>query len=315
MKLSVVIPVYKVQSTLIRCVESVVCQYIPSMEVILVDDGSPDNCPQICDQLAEEFEQIRVIHKKNGGLSSARNAGIEIARGEYITFVDSDDVVNQGTYIEIMRMLDKHKELDILEYPVFRHYGCKNQDLLKFENKIYNNATDYWLKGHAYAHAYAWNKFYRRNLFDDTKYPEGKIFEDVFILPRLLKNAKCIGTCDKGLYYYCVNMNGITGSARGKEWQMLLDAHIGGLKFLHLPHNDDFLRYYMHIVNIQIQTYEAYTHEISLPKIKIGREIFSYLRANDVPRMSKIKCIILKLTNLKTLCRLISMFNKERVSH
>lgn len=313
MKLSVVIPVYKVQYTLVECVESVLRQNIPSMEIILVDDGSPDECPMICDRLASENECITVIHKKNGGLSSARNAGIEIAKGEYITFVDSDDFLKDGTYQEILAILEEHKEYDILEFPLFKYYNSRRQFILTFDNKTYDNAADYWLKGHAYGHSYAWNKFYKRHLFDEVRYPEGLVFEDVYTLPLLLNKAKCVATCDRGLYYYRANKNGITGQAGGKEWKMLLDANIhafDNIKFT--QHDEDFLRYYMHLVNIQIQVYEAFTHKISLPKIKIGREIFQYLRNKEVPRMFKFKCIIIKITNLKTLCRLISMFQKKR---
>ena len=316
MKLSVIIPVYKVQYTLEQCVESVLRQNIPSMEIILVDDGSPDDCPKICDRFAKEYECITVIHKKNGGLSSARNAGIEIAKGEYITYVDSDDFLEPGTYSEILSILEEHKEYDILEFPLFKFYNSKRQFIFTFENKTYNNPAEYWLNGHAYVHSYAWNKFYKRHLFDEVRYPEGLVFEDVYTLPFILKKAKCIATCNRGLYYYRANTKGITGTASGKEWHMLLNANLNALRMLNLPQgNVEFIHYYMHLVNIQIQVYETYSKEIIVPKIKIGKELIQYLRYKNTPRIFKIKCIILKLTNLKTLCRLISMFNKERVSH
>ena len=102
MKLSVVIPVYRVEATLDRCVESVVGQSFDDIEVILVDDGSPDGCPARCDEWARRDERITVIHKPNGGLSDARNAGIERASGEFITFVDSDDFLDRRTYELVM---------------------------------------------------------------------------------------------------------------------------------------------------------------------------------------------------------------------
>lgn len=98
MLLSVIIPVYRVEHTLQRCVESVLSQGVDDMEVILVDDGSPDNCPVLCDGWAEKDARVKVIHKDNGGLSDARNAGIEMATGDYLTFVDSDDYVEDDTY-------------------------------------------------------------------------------------------------------------------------------------------------------------------------------------------------------------------------
>ena len=89
--ISVIVPIYNVERYLEKCVNSILVQTYSNLEIILVDDGSPDNCPQLCDQLAKKDSRIVVVHKKNGGLSSARNAGIDIARGEYIGFVDSDD--------------------------------------------------------------------------------------------------------------------------------------------------------------------------------------------------------------------------------
>ena len=118
MKLTVIIPVYRVEQTLNRCVESVLRQGIDDMEVILVDDGSPDRCPQMCDEWAKKDCRIRVIHQENGGLSDARNAGINVAKGEYITFVDSDDDVIPDTYRLLLQKLAEHPEYDIIEYPV-----------------------------------------------------------------------------------------------------------------------------------------------------------------------------------------------------
>ena len=117
-KLSVVIPVYNVESTLKQCVDSVLRQNYEYMEVILVDDGSPDGCPQICDTYAQNHPQVKAIHQANGGLSAARNAGIGIAQGEYITFVDSDDWLQEGTYSTLMGILDSHPDLDLIEFPI-----------------------------------------------------------------------------------------------------------------------------------------------------------------------------------------------------
>ena len=97
-KTSVIVPIYKVEEYLHRCIDSIINQTYTNLEIILVDDGSPDNCPMICDEYAKKDSRIRVIHKKNGGLSDARNAGLEIATGEYIGFVDSDDWIHKDMY-------------------------------------------------------------------------------------------------------------------------------------------------------------------------------------------------------------------------
>ena len=172
MKLTVVIPVYRVEATLDRCVESVLIQDIDDMEVILVDDGSPDSCPKMCDEWAEKDSRISVIHKENGGLSEARNAALDIAKGDYVTFVDSDDWLDEGTYKAILNLMDDN---DIVEYPVAHR--------LSLSDRSYENMDDYWLTEQAYTHTFAWNKVYRRTLFNGIRYPKRKVFEDVYTLP------------------------------------------------------------------------------------------------------------------------------------
>ena len=206
MKLSVIVPVYRVEATLDRCVESIIGQTFSDLEVILVDDGSPDNCPAMCDEWAEKDGRIRVIHKQNGGLSDARNAGIGIARGEHLTFVDSDDFLATDTYEKVLPL---SKDADIVEFPVYRFYGSSSQAVAGFGDHIYHDMEEYWLKGRAYEHTYAWNKIYRRQLFSDVRYPVGRVFEDIHTLPLLLMQAKSVVTTSKGLYYYCANNQGL----------------------------------------------------------------------------------------------------------
>ena len=155
MKLSIIIPVYNVETTLNKCIESVVNQDFSNYELILVDDGSPDRCPQICDRWALKSEKISVIHKKNGGLSDARNAGIDVARGKYITFIDSDDYIGEHTFAPVMDYIARNPEVDILEYPAQLFYGSPNHHELAFpEETVYNNMEAYWFQGRAYQHTY-----------------------------------------------------------------------------------------------------------------------------------------------------------------
>lgn len=184
MLLSVIIPVYRVEHTLQRCVESVLSQGVDNMEVILVDDGSPDNCPVLCDGWAEKDARVKVIHKDNGGLSDARNAGIEMATGDYLSFVDSDDYVEDDTYPALLQIMAEHPDYDLLEYPIVNR--------LSLEDRTYQQTQEYWLDTKAYLHTYAWNKIYRRHLFDDIRFPVGKIFEDVYTFPQLLRAATTI---------------------------------------------------------------------------------------------------------------------------
>ena len=291
MKLSIVIPVYRVENTLDRCVESVLNQKYDNMEVILVDDGSPDRCPQMCDEWAKHDQRISVIHKENGGLSDARNAGIKVSTGDYITFVDSDDYLETGTYPALMQLIATHPEYDILEYP------CTTYPLT---DHTYTDMNDYWLKGKAYRHTYAWNKIYRRQLFRDVRFPVGKVFEDVYTLPKILALCKTVATTDKGFYHYVANTNGITRTAGGKELQMLLEAHIDVLR-KEFPKADD--NYYMHVVNIQMDVFERTGLPPALPYYNVSAS-----SVRDVKQ--KIKSIILNTLGINTLCHINKLVHK-----
>ena len=164
-KLSVIVPIYKVEDTLDRCIESIVAQRCSGMEIILVDDGSPDRCPAMCDEWALRDRRIRVIHKENGGLSDARNAGIDAAQGEFLTFVDSDDYLSPHTYQPLIGFLEAHEGVDFVEFPVQEHEGSGKQHLLTFEETVYTDIRHYWHQTEGWRHTYAWNKIYRRQLF------------------------------------------------------------------------------------------------------------------------------------------------------
>lgn len=283
MKLSVIIPVYRVEATLERCVKSVLAQHVDEMEVILVDDGSPDNCSQMCDEWAKKDPRVKAIHKENGGLSDARNAGIDIAVGDYITFVDSDDYIAEDTY---PTLLSKMSDVDLLEYAIAGR--------LSLTEHVYDNADEYWLTTKAYTHTYAWNKIYRRSLFSNVRYPKGKVFEDVFTLPPLLRQCSRIATTNQGFYHYCYNPKGITACADGQQLAMLLEAHlVSGM-----PMDDE---YYMHLLNIQIDVWEQTGNDIRLPYRKVST------RGLNISK--KAKAIIQNLMGIKTLCRTIRILH------
>ena len=246
MKLSIIIPVYRTEATLDRCLKSITRQSFRDLEIILVDDGSPDRCPQLCDQWAQRDSRIIVIHRENGGLSAARNTGIERAQGDFITFVDSDDYMGEGTLEQLMPIAEG---CDLLEYPIWQYYGSKRQKYLKLEQRSYTSGNEYWTATSAYLHTYACNKIFRSWLFDNLRFPEGKVFEDVYILPRLLQLSPRIMTTNRGTYYYCDNTQGITATATGNELRMLLEAYLTA----DMPMDD---QYYLHLLNIQMDVCE-----------------------------------------------------------
>lgn len=285
MKLSVVIPVYNVENTLIRCLDSVLTQSYPDYEIILVDDGSTDQSTEICKDYERRNPCIHFIRQSNKGLSDARNTGIEAAQGKYITFIDSDDYIAQDTLKRLMEKLDKHPEYDILEYPLFFHYGHFDARILNFSAHYYTSFKEYWLKGKAYMHAYACNKIYKISLFQCIRYPLGRKFEDIYILPKLCKVAQNIATTSEGLYYYCWNEKGITANADGNDLTQLLDVH---LRLLPEYHDKD---YYLHILNIQMDVYELTGQKPLIP-------VYHYYQ--------HLKLILLNILGINTLCK----FNK-----
>ena len=288
-KLSVIIPVYRTERTLERCVKSILQQSYHDLEVILVDDGSPDNCPQLCDEWARRDSRIRVVHKPNGGLSDARNAGIDAATGDCLTFVDADDFLAPDTYAQVM---PKAAGSDIVEFPIYWHYTGKDERLMRFQPADYDDMGRYWLEGEAYTHTYACNKVFRRALFGDVRFPKGRVFEDAATLPLLLEHARRVSTVDAGLYYYVANPAGITAQATGQELTMLLEHHLAVI-----PRWCD-ARYYLHVLNIQMDVCELTNAEPRLPAFSVSP------LARRLSLKQRLKATILNLLGIKRICKL-----------
>ena len=225
MLLTVIIPVYKTEQTLNRCIESVISQDVSDgMEIILVDDGSPDNCPILCDEWAKGDERIRVIHQKNQGLGAARNAGIALANGKYITFVDSDDYLAADTYPKLIQRFEEHPEIDVLEYEFCQEKGTSEH--FCFQDIVYPDARQYWLQTRAWWHSYAWNKIYRRTLFDKVRYADNLFCEDMLLLVQLLERNPVVATAHLGTYIYIWNEEGLTANVTAEKTRQLLETLI-----------------------------------------------------------------------------------------
>lgn len=210
--ISIIVPVYNVEEYLDRCVESILKQTFTDFELILVDDGSPDNCPQMCDEWAKKDNRIKVIHKSNGGLSEARNAGIEIVNTEWIMFVDSDDEVKIDalkTLLDIV--IDNQCDIGCCSFGVIEnneYFDNKNS----LEINIYTNKDAMnWYSHSKYGYT-AWNKIYKTTLFDSIRYPKGRIYEDVATTYKLIDKSKSICFIDKDLFYYRLRDKSISHS-------------------------------------------------------------------------------------------------------
>lgn len=320
MRLSIIVPVYKVRRYLQRCIESILQQTYTDYELILVDDGSPDGCGSVCDRFAQECDKVKVIHKKNGGLSSARNAGIAVARGEYLTFVDADDTIASGTFYYNMRILQSNPDIDILEYPVTKNYESPQSEVLSFNpQKVCGNEIfPDWIKRKGYEHSFSCNKIYRADLFNFIRFPEGEVFEDTYITPMLYESAYNVFYSDCGFYYYYKNEGSITSSYSFKSQFFLFRNTVS----LYEKVNDT---YKMHdeAKEILLNCLDRLTdlHRCSdgekneYPKARKmlkGRKIsINELFKMSIPTARKIKFIIFSLFGVRAHCSIFSMLNKK----
>lgn len=213
-KISIIVPVYKVEEYLPRCIDSILVQTFSDFELILVDDGSPDNCGKICDEYAKNDDRIVVIHKDNGGLSDARNAGINVATGEYIGFVDSDDWIDPNMYCVLYENAINNRA-DISECFFMR---CSDRVIAKQPKKVIEkilskeNAIIELYNNDNYGSITVTNKLFKKSLFDIIKFPFGKINEDQFVTPKLFYYANCVVFCNYIGYYYFSRQNSIMNS-------------------------------------------------------------------------------------------------------
>lgn len=229
-KLSVIVPVYKVEPYIHKCVDSILEQTYTNLEVILVDDGSPDNCGKICDEYAAKDKRVKVIHKKNGGLSDARNAGIDISTGNIIGFIDSDDYIEARMYEEMINYME-HNNLDIVCADTNQVKGNK----IKFKPRYKKNYV--WNKQEALSEILngnldnaAWNKIYKREIIGNTRFPQGRVYEDVATIYKFIYNADKVGYLSKPYYYYVKRKGSIVTS--GFNCKSRYDCFVGYIERL-----------------------------------------------------------------------------------
>lgn len=203
--ISIIVPVYNVETYLHKCVDSLCNQSLQNIEIILVDDGSTDSSPQICDKYAEKDKRIKVIHKTNGGLSDARNAGIDIARGKYIGFLDSDDWVKSEMY-EYLYELSYKNNADIAQCEFLKAYSedISIDETIVEEKNIYDgkNAIEHLYSDNCEKSVVVWNKIYKRHLFKELRFPKGKLHEDEFTTYKLFYNANRVVYTNIPMVYY-----------------------------------------------------------------------------------------------------------------
>ena len=306
--ISVIVPVYNVEAYIAKCIESIQNQSYQHLEIILVDDGSTDDSGDICDQYAAYDDRIKVIHQENGGISAARNTGIETANGDYITFVDSDDYIAPNMYEDMLNIL-KDNDLDILECTAFRDKGGTiiegyNDGLLKIFNR--KEALKLSLNDDF---GTVWNKLYRRDSISNVRFPLGRKFEDTATSYLYVANANRVGHINRCYYYYRLNPNSITQTSFDPKsrWDFVI-GYEERLQYVinhNLPYVDDcnsllmkaalscLTAYYAKPMGNQVyyerckHLIETYRSDISYKKLNFKYKLFlwSFNRCNWIHKL------------------------------
>ncbi len=231
--ISVVVPVYNVQKYLKKCINSIVGQSYKNLQIILIDDGSTDDSGIICDEYAKKYQNIEVVHKKNGGLSDARNVGIKKSKGKYITFIDSDDYVEPDYIFYLYSIICKynvpvsvcrhivHQEKSGVVIPKNHHESKWKKEKI-FEDILYSRTYE----------VSAWGKLYETNLFKSIKFPVGKLFEDVATTYKIIDRCEYIGVGDGIKYHYIMRKGSIVNNKFTENHKYMITATLEMDKYL-----------------------------------------------------------------------------------
>lgn len=247
--ISVIVPIYNVEKYICRCVDSILNQTYKNIEIILVDDGSPDNCPKICDEYAAKDSRIRVVHKKNGGLSDARNAGMAVANGEFISFIDGDDYIDCDMLLDLFGCITED-ESDIVscgvrwvdeDGKVIINDCADTHTVLNDAEAMKELLLDGLLKQHV------WNKLYRTSVIRNILFEKGKCNEDVFWSYQAIGNSHRISILPKVHYNYIQRSNSIMGVGYSEKWLDALDANDLRCKYIKKNYPD--------LYNLSLYTY------------------------------------------------------------
>lgn len=225
-KISIIVPVYNVEQYLERCVDSIINQTYKNLEIILVNDGSTDNSGNLCDELAKKDARIRVIHKENGGLSDARNRGVEEAGADLIGFIDSDDYIDEDMYELLLNNLKK-ENADVSmcgHYDVFNGV-VENQVSDVKQWKLTKEEAIKMVMEAKILSVTAVNKLYKKSLFEDLKFEIGKIAEDAFIMVKLLDKCNIVAATNEKKYYYIHRENSITTQKFSLKFLNVIEAY------------------------------------------------------------------------------------------
>lgn len=303
---SIIVPVYNVEKYLDTCVSSVLSQTYLNYELILVDDGSPDKCGKLCDQYTQYDNRVKVIHKKNGGLSSARNAGLDLAQGKYIIFLDSDDYWDDLVALNNIHNRLKETDADVLIFPAKRFYEENNKftyilsdeiDRNKIIAKDKNVAIEYLLENNIFRAA-AWNKVIRKSLIDDhhMRFKEGYLSEDMDWCGDLLIYSKRFDFYERPFYCYRQQRK---GSITNKKSEKLISDKLYMIEKGHQQAENlneiekkHLLSFYAYEYSVAIGVSGNIKDKKLLYRLKKNSMILKYDLCKKVKMVRKLKCVV-----------------------
>lgn len=284
--ISVIVPVYNVEAYLHDCIDSILAQTYTELEIILVDDGSPDNCPAVCDEYAQKDARVTVIHKENGGLSDARNAGLAVCSGEYLMFVDSDDLLVPNAVRTLYELaLEYDAQLVIGGHVRFEKEPGVDYDSISTKAKVMNSIEsmkDVFINGCA-----SWARLYQTSVHKSVLFPKGDINEDEAIICQLLENCQKVVITETPVYLYRCRSESITTSAFSIQklaWYRHCKANLEWIRTYH-PELTDYAtaRYRSSIlwslteIALSDGEYEEEVEELC-DKLKEDKELFKYIK-------------------------------------
>lgn len=293
---SIIVPVYKVEIELDRCVHSLVNQTYPNIEIILVDDGSPDTCPELCNQYAKEDNRIKVVHKENGGLSDARNAGLKIATGDYILYVDSDDYIDLNSCERLLNAIDE-QEVDIVVGNAIMEKPGGEEKMLHTATPagIIYTAKEFIIKSiKAFQwYAPAWLNMYRREylLENELYFKKGIYFEDMQMLPRVFLQANRIATIDGTFYHYVVRDNSIM-TTDGRDSKKVNDSIEIYRQWLEMFKNIDDKELQKYLYGILVKYYISNCKVRGIEGFVIDGMDFTFCFKNALNKKEKVKTVL-----------------------
>lgn len=243
--ISVIVPIYNVEKVLRRSLESILAQTYSNLEIILVDDGSTDSSPQICDEYAQKDSRVKVVHQHNKGVAEARNTGLSMVTGDYIYFVDSDDHIEKNLCeILISKFEQTNAQIIVFDYFVEDDEGKLSESFENIEEKllITEDALCELMESKKVA-SFLWNKMYKRSVFESVTFPSGRVWEDMAVGHKLFLNAESVYCMTQKLYYYCMRKGSIIHTislnalcdifhARYTSYIELIDEHPRGAELV-----------------------------------------------------------------------------------